>query len=60
MGQMHRDPSNQKLTRGNVLVLDIDHTFCVGIAKVTFMRRPTVDLVFVQRVFDLIGEDTSR
>ena len=40
-------------------VLDIDHTLRVGIAKVALMRGPTVDLIFVQRVFDLIGEDTS-
>lgn len=49
----------KKMTGGNALVLDIDHTLCVGITKVALMRGPAVDLVFVQRIFDLIGEDTS-
>ena len=32
----------------------------MSISKVTFMRGSTVDLGFVQGVFNLIGEDTCR
>ena len=43
-----------------ILVLYINHTFRMCVSKVTFMRRSTMDLVFVQRIFNLVRENTCR
>ncbi len=42
-----------------VPVLDVHRAFCVGVTKVTRMRRAKMDLAFVQRISDLVWEDTS-
>jgi hypothetical protein len=45
---------------GWVPVLNIDHTFCIGIAKVRVVRRPIVDHGFIYGIGGLIGEDAGR
>lgn len=42
------------------MILHIHHPLRVCITKVTLVRRPGVDLIFVQGVLDLVGEDASR
>jgi len=41
------------------LVLDIDHTLSVGIAKVGLVRRTVVDHGLIDRVGGLVGEDAG-
>lgn len=41
----------------DALVLDVDHTLGMGIAKVTLMRGARVDLELVEGVLDFVGED---
>ena len=44
----------------NPLVSDVDHTLGVRVAKVALVRQSEVDLTFIQRVGDLVREDTCR
>jgi hypothetical protein len=40
---------------GNILVLHVDHTLRMCIAKVTRMWQPEMYVLFSQRIFDFIG-----
>lgn len=42
------------------MVLDVDHAFGVGIAKVAVVRWAKMDLLFGQGVVDLVREDAGR
>lgn len=42
------------------LILHVYQTFGVSIPKIALVRRSDVDLGLVERVGDLIGEDTRR
>lgn len=41
------------------LVLDVHHAFRMRVAKVALMGRSRVNLVFIEWIFDLVGEHTS-
>ena len=45
-------------SKSSILILYIDQAFRIGVSKITFMRRSVMDLGFIQRVFDLVGENT--
>ena len=46
--------------KSSILVLHIDHAFRMGVSKVTFMRWSAMDLVFVQRIFNLVRKNACR
>jgi len=43
----------------NALVLHVNHPLRMGIPKVTFMGRAYMNLGFIERVCDLVGENAG-
>lgn len=64
VGTTNRLNQSSRLRLGSLnwhsLVVDVDEALAVGVTKVGLVRRPQVNVGFIDRVRDLVGEYASR